>query len=96
MESKCVQFILPSGAGGMAAQMAAGNIKKKLNEYVSNNQLSQYKTTHQNGYRMNVWFEDEKSITIFCLLWEIEKPFQGYTIVTKSIEENPFISQTKK
>lgn len=88
--NKCVQFILPSGTGGMAAQMYAYKITNQLKILLSEKKISGYKITHEKHYKLNVWLKEEKDITTMLLVWDTLKNYKKPYIVEKSIKENPY------
>lgn len=91
---KCLQFRLPSGAGGMAAQMTAGKIKNKLNELHSSKKIGLFKTSHEKHYKMNIWLENEYDYTTILLLWERQSVFSDPILVERPSTENPFTNKT--
>ena len=90
LTNKCLQFQLPSGGGGMPAQMNAGRIRGQLNRLVYEKKISQYEITHEKHYKMNVWFKDEVSYTVVMLLWDEPTIYKQPVIVEKPVEENPY------
>lgn len=87
---KCIQFTLPSGAGGMAAQMTAGRINKQLRKLFEEKRIGHYKTSHEKHYKMNLWFQDEQYLTILLLIWDGTNDFSKPAVVEKVITESPF------
>ena len=80
---KVLEFDLPSGAGGMAPQMARYKIIKKFNELQKHHGLA-YKSKTV-GYTLNVWFENESYYTMFFLLYESSGDWRKFRCVTKEM-----------
>lgn len=66
---KCLEFQLPNGSAGMAAGYTKMNIKKKIDQLVTDNKIGDYKHKTEN-YRFKVWLEKEQDYTVFFLLWD--------------------------
>lgn len=66
---KCLEFKLPSGAGGMAAGYTRQSIGKRLAALRDSGKIGPYKSKTE-GYAYKVWLEKESDYTIFFLLWE--------------------------
>lgn len=88
--NKCIQFVLPGGAGGMAAQMFVREIQNKLKSFVKENKISGYKTTHEKCYKFNVWFQNDKDITTIMLIWDSSKNYKEPIVLEKPLSENPY------
>lgn len=88
--NKCVQFTLPSGSGGMAAQMYAYKISNQLKKLVNENKITGYKISHEKHYKLNVWLQEEKDLTTMLLLWDSSKSYKEPSVIKKSIEDNPY------
>lgn len=86
----CVEFQLPSGSAGMAAQMTAGKIKSQLRRLVDEKIIPGYKTKHEKSYKMLVWFPEEKFYSVFALIWQKEYSWLSPKIIQKPVIESPY------
>lgn len=93
---KCIQFQLPNGAGGIAAQMAVTELQQKINNLKETKKIGRFKITYESFYKMNVWFKDERDVTMFLLVWEITTGLKKATVVEKNEDEDPFIEERKR
>ena len=85
---KCLEFTLPSGAGGMAAGMTRQSIGSKLRHLLETNKIGHYKTQTVR-YRYRVWFENEIDFTTFFLVWEPSNSWHKPIVVYESYQEDP-------
>jgi hypothetical protein len=84
---KCLEFILPSGAAGMAAGMTRQAIGKKIRKLQEDKKIGQYKTK-TTGYRFKVWFENEIDYTTFFLVWEAINSWHKPKIIEEDYDPN--------
>lgn len=81
---KCLEFRLPSGAGGMAAGYTRGSILSKLKKLKDENKIGVYKYATER-YLLRVWLEHERDYTTFFLLWNPASSWHGPTVTEKDI-----------
>lgn len=62
-----IEFQLPTGAGGMAAQYANGAIGRNLREWAERYDVAYTKKIHK--WTVRVTFEDEKNYSLFAMTW---------------------------
>lgn len=96
---RCLEFILPAGAAGMAAGMTRQSIGRKLRELVDRKLITNYKSYTQ-GYRYYVWFQHEQDYTTFFLVWDHFQSFHTPKVIEKDYPEgwgpNPWLQSEKK
>jgi hypothetical protein len=64
-----IEFRLPQGAGGAAAGMALGQIRKDLEAWFQKYSIQNYRTKiYKYTYRLSLG--DDKAYTHFALTWE--------------------------
>ena len=63
-----IEFQLPTGAGGMAAQYTNGAIGRNLREWSERYGVAYIKKIHKHTVR--VTFEDEKNYSLFAMTWQ--------------------------
>lgn len=78
---KIIEFDLPTGAGGMAAQMARSFLLKRLRQFKEDYKFEFHHNT--NGYMLEVWFDDDKAYTIFVLTFDRDDGWRSYRLVEK-------------
>lgn len=88
---KCLEFTLPSGAGGMAAGITRQSIGNKLRHLFETKKIGHYKT-QTIGYKYRVWFENEIDFTSFFLIWEPSNPWHKPVVKNEVYQENPRIA----
>ena len=80
---KVLEFDLPSGGGGLPAQMARYKILQKFKELENSHRLI-YKCKTV-GYRLDVWYEKESDYTLFFLLYDSKGDWRKFRYVEKEI-----------
>lgn len=76
--NKCIVFILPRNHAAMVAGMFYSS---KLRIFSENNNIKYYTKTAD--YKIKVWFEDEKWITLFLLTHNFSKNFHNLYIMVE-------------
>lgn len=76
--NKCIVFVLPRGQAAMVAGMFYSS---KLRTFSENNNIKYYTKTAD--YKIKVWFEDEKYITLFLLTHNFSKNFHNPYIIVE-------------
>lgn len=64
-----MRFRLPTGAGGAAANMASGLIRRELTQWAEQYKITNYQVILKQ-YNLYVTFTDESHYTVFMLTWE--------------------------
>ena len=82
---RLLEFDLPSGGGGMAAQMARYKILKKFKELQDKHNL-QYRSMTV-GYKLEVWFENDEDYVIFFLAYDPKDDWRKFRYIEKTIEQ---------
>lgn len=67
-----IEFLLPQGAGAMAAAGAAAHLRRKLEETCQPHNLTYH--IRIDGLRFRVTFPENKDYTVFALVW---RPIRG-------------------
>lgn len=80
---RLLEFDLPSGGGGMAAQMARYKILKKFKELQDTHHI-QYKSMTV-GYKLEVWFENEEDYMIFFLAYNPKDDWRQFRVIEKTV-----------
>jgi len=76
--SKCLEFQLPSGGGGLPAGMTRHRILTKIKEFSETYKVEyRYKSS---GYRIRIWFPKEEYYTLFFLVSDVNKYWMPPTI----------------
>lgn len=88
----CLQFQLPSGAGGIAPGMASGVIRTELDKLVKSGKISQYKTTHTRNLQLNIWFKNQEECLLVFLMLK-GNFFRSPVLVEYPDKESPFYEQ---
>ena len=65
---KQIEFTLPRGAGGIAAQHCAYQITREVNELAERLKLSPKRSIRD--YRLVLTFDCDKDLTLFALTWQ--------------------------
>ena len=81
MVIKIIEFSLPGGGGGMAAQMARGLLLRRLRKFRDDYKFDFVCNTE--GYILQVWFKDERAYTVFSLTYDTKDGWREYRIVEK-------------
>lgn len=79
---KCLEFSLPSGAGGMAAGMTGSRIRKMLNDLVARKIIGGFKIKIKK-YKLYVWLETDRDYTMFFLSWDQNRSWFKPTLIEK-------------
>lgn len=80
---KLLEFDLPHGSGGMAAQMARGLILRRFDRLRKEYGVEyKYLTV---GYKLEVWFLKDSDYTLFSLLYDTNDDWRPYRLVEKEI-----------
>lgn len=75
-----IQFQLPSGAGGMAAQHALSVIREELESWGKKHQIPYRTKLHK--YTFRICLESDEHYTFFQLSWNPLKPYlKTYTLI---------------
>ena len=66
-----IEFGLPQGAGGMAAQHESASLRTKLKQWSEQYQVLIIVASDRHDYRhwLTVDFKEEKDLTLFALTW---------------------------
>ena len=64
-----IEFTLPGGGSGMAAQMAMGDLKKALSELTQQHNIDCEITNHS-GRTVKVKLTRDSDYTVFLLVWQ--------------------------
>lgn len=74
-----IEFGLPTGAGGMAAQHSAGHLRSKLKQWSEQRQVDLIVASDRHDYRhwLTVEFKRPEDFTLFALTWQ-EHTFMGW------------------
>lgn len=70
-----IEFQLPTGAAGMAAQHRAYHIRRQLKEWAMQHNI-EYTTSLGKRWRMHLHFTKEQDYTLFTLSWQGEKNWE--------------------
>ena len=65
---KEIEFTLPRGAGGQAAQHCAYHITREVNELAERLKLQPKRTIR--NYKLIYTFEQDSDLTLFALCWQ--------------------------
>ena len=74
-----IEFILPRGAGGMAAGHFAHSIRKKMKEWADKHNVTVI--NYVGGYRICFEFANDHDYTLFALTWQPQNSWQQYKLV---------------
>jgi hypothetical protein len=76
-----IEFVLPNGAGGMAAGHAAGALKKEIAAWAEKYSITYKTKIHK--YTFRVCLESDEQYTFFQLSWNPKGPyFRTYRLIT--------------
>lgn len=76
-----VEFILPSGSGGMAAGYTAMGIRKALKSWSEQHDIA-YKEHPNRGYKFLITFDAPEHYTTFALTYSGKRP---WTIIDEDL-----------
>ena len=74
-----IEFDLPMGAGGMAAQMARSLILQRMSRFRKEHKIDFH--YHTQGYTLQVWFDKESEYTLFALTYDEKDDWRPYRLV---------------
>lgn len=75
-----IEFRLPSGAGGAAAQHNAYRLKRDITAW-ANNHNTTVKSYNGPAYRLCFEFANERDYTLFALSWCVNGMWDQYTMI---------------
>lgn len=74
-----LEFKLPTGAGGMAAGHYSHMLRKKINAWAQEHNVTV--VNYVSGYRICFEFADDRDYTLFALTWQAKNIWHEYTLV---------------
>ena len=74
-----IEFKLPRGAGGLAAGHYNNSLKKRVQAWAEEHNVTVINWT--NGYRCCFEFANNRDYTVFALSWNSRTEWDQYTIV---------------
>lgn len=77
-----IEFILPSGAGGLAAGYRSHRLRTQIKAWAAEHNIQ---VTHFNGqaYRLCFEFAKQSDYTLFALSWNKASSWDDYVLVTE-------------
>lgn len=80
---KLLEFELPTGAGGMSAQMARALVLRRFEKFRKEHGIEfKYFTA---GYQLYVWFLKDQDYTFFMLMHDVNDGWRNFKVVEKEI-----------
>ena len=74
-----IEFRLPKGAGGMAAGHRNQLLKKRIQAWAEERNITVINYT--NGYRCCFEFARDRDYTVFALSWEVKNMWDEYVVI---------------
>ena len=75
-----LEFKLPAGNGGMAAGYRNMHLKKRVQAWADQHNITVVNYT--NGYRCCFEFGKDRDYTLFALSWQVNSPWDEFTVVS--------------
>jgi len=79
-----IEFILPSGAGGLAAGYRSHRLRTQIKTWADEHNI-QVKSFNGAAYRLCFEFTKPSDYTLFALCWQVNSSFDKFVLVDDSI-----------
>lgn len=83
---KCVQYTL-STKSKVVSTIAAANVVLELKRLEKAGKISRFNTSYEEPNYLNIWFDEEKQISVFLMISENLAFFKDPQVVERTFEQ---------